>query len=44
MAIEMQVRPDRKMPLRLLEYTAMQHREFMKPVYPVVVNLTGRRR
>ncbi|SHJ86470.1 hypothetical protein SAMN02745219_03520 [Desulfofundulus thermosubterraneus DSM 16057] len=30
------------MPRRLLEYTAMQHREFKKPVYPVVLNLTGR--
>jgi len=30
--------------LRLLEYTAMQHREFGKPVYPVVINLTGRKR
>ncbi|AEG14305.1 hypothetical protein Desku_0697 [Desulfofundulus kuznetsovii DSM 6115] len=42
MLIEVQIRPDREMPLRLLEYTAMQHREYRKPVYPVVLNLTGR--
>lgn len=42
MAIEAQTRADRQMPLRLLEYTSMQHREFEKPVYPVVLNLTGR--
>ncbi|NHM28953.1 Rpn family recombination-promoting nuclease/putative transposase [Desulfofundulus sp. TPOSR] len=42
MLIEIQTRPDREMPLRLLEYTAMQHREYRKPVYPVVLNLTGR--
>jgi predicted transposase/invertase (TIGR01784 family) len=44
MAIEMQIRPDREMPRRLLEYTAMQHREFKKPVYPVIVNLTGHKK
>ena len=44
MAVEMQVRPDQEMPRRLLEYTAMQHREFGKPIYPVVINLTGRQR
>ena len=42
MAIEAQTKVDRQIPLRLLEYTAMQHREFKKPVYPVVLNLTGR--
>ena len=42
MAIEAQTRVDREMPRRLLEYTALQHREFKKPVYPVVLNLTGR--
>jgi predicted transposase YdaD len=42
MLIEIQTRPDREIPLRLLEYTAMQHREYRKPVYPVVLNLTGR--
>ncbi|MEW6276308.1 MAG: hypothetical protein AB1556_14525 [Bacillota bacterium] len=41
MAVEMQIRPDHEMPRRLLEYTAMQHREYGRPVYPVVVNLTG---
>ncbi|SFR12306.1 hypothetical protein [Desulfoscipio geothermicus] len=30
------------MPKRLLEYTAMQHCEFKKPVYPVVINFTRR--
>ncbi len=29
---------------RLLEYTAMHHRRHEKPVYPVVINLTGRGR
>lgn len=42
MALESQARVDHEMPRRLLEYTAMQHREFKKPVYPVVLNLTGR--
>ena len=42
MVLESQTRVDREMPRRLLEYTAMQHREFKKPVYPVVLNLTGR--
>lgn len=41
MAIEMQTYPDSNMPSRILEYTAMQHRAFKKPVYPVVINLTG---
>jgi len=44
MAVEMQIRPDHEMPRRLLEYTAMQHREYGLPVYPVVINLTGRQR
>jgi predicted transposase YdaD len=39
--IEIQTRPDRNMPLRLLEYTAMHHRAYKKPVYPVLINLTG---
>lgn len=39
--IEMQTRPDKTMPLRLLEYTAMHHRAHKKPVYPVLINLTG---
>jgi len=42
MALEIQTHPDVNISRRLLEYTAMQHREFKKPVYPVVVNLTGR--
>ena len=42
MVLESQTRVDREMPRRLLEYTTMQHREFKKPVYPVVLNLTGR--
>jgi len=44
MAVEMQTRPDREIPRRLLEYTAMQHREYGRPVYPVVINLAGRQR
>ncbi len=39
--IEIQTRPEKKMPLRLLEYTAMHHRAHKKPVYPVLINLTG---
>ncbi|AGL03678.1 Rpn family recombination-promoting nuclease/putative transposase [Desulfoscipio gibsoniae] len=39
--IEIQTRPDKTMPLRLLEYTAMHHRTHKKPVYPVLINLTG---
>ncbi|TEB11297.1 hypothetical protein Psfp_03995 [Pelotomaculum sp. FP] len=42
MLVEFQTRPDREMPLRMLEYTAIHHRRYRKPVYPVVVNLTGR--
>ncbi len=42
MILEVQTRPERDMARRLLEYTAMQHREFGGPVYPVVLNLTGR--
>ncbi|MGQ9533566.1 MAG: hypothetical protein ACUVTQ_12345, partial [Desulfotomaculales bacterium] len=42
MILEVQTRPERDMARRLLEYTAMQHREFERPVYPVVLNLTGR--
>lgn len=42
MLVEFQARPDRKMAHRLLEYTAMHHRRYEKPVYPVVINLTGR--
>ncbi|BAF58361.1 hypothetical protein PTH_0180 [Pelotomaculum thermopropionicum SI] len=41
MLVEFQARPDRKMARRLLEYTAMHHRRYEKPVYPVVINLTG---
>ena len=41
MLLEFQARPDRKMASRLLEYTAMHHRRHGKPVYPVVINLTG---
>jgi len=41
MLVEFQARPDRKMARRLLEYTAMHHRRHEKPVYPVVINLTG---
>jgi len=41
MLVEFQARPDRKMSRRLLEYTAMHHRRHEKPVYPVVINLTG---
>lgn len=44
MLVEFQARPDRKMAGRLLEYTAMHHRRHEKPVYPVVINLTGRGR
>lgn len=42
MLVEFQTRPEREMPLRMLEYTAIHHRRYGKPVYPVVVNLTGR--
>ena len=42
MLVEFQTRPDREMPLRMLEYTAIHHRRYRKPVYPVLVNLTGR--
>ncbi|MCL6478859.1 MAG: Rpn family recombination-promoting nuclease/putative transposase [Peptococcaceae bacterium] len=42
MLVEFQARPDRRMAGRLLEYTAMHHRRHEKPVYPVVINLTGR--
>ena len=41
-AMEIQTEPDKNMPRRLLEYMAMQHREFGLPVYPVVLNLTGK--
>jgi len=41
MLVEFQARPDRKMARRLLEYTAMHHCRHEKPVYPVVINLTG---
>ncbi len=41
MLVEFQARPDKEMPRRLLEYTAMHHRRYQKPVYPVVINLTG---
>jgi len=41
MLVEFQARPDKNMPGRLLEYTAMHHRRYQKPIYPVVVNLTG---
>ena len=44
MLVEFQARPDRKMAGRLLEYTAMHHRRHKKPVYPVVINLTGKGR
>ena len=44
MLVEFQARPDRKMAGRLLEYTAMHHRRHEKPVYPVVINLTGKGR
>jgi len=41
MLVEFQARPDRKMAGRLLEYTAIHHRRHEKPIYPVVINLTG---
>ena len=41
MLVEFQSRLDRKMAMRLLEYTAMHHRRHEVPVYPVVINLTG---
>lgn len=41
MLVEFQTRPDREMPLRIMEYTALHHRRYRKPIYPVVVNLTG---
>jgi hypothetical protein len=44
MLVEFQARPDRKMAGRLLEYTAIHHQRHEKPVYPVVINLTGRGR
>ncbi len=43
MLVEFQTRPDRKMARRLLEYTAMHHCRHERPVYPVVINLTGGR-
>ncbi|TEB05673.1 putative transposase, YhgA-like [Pelotomaculum schinkii] len=42
MLVEFQTRPDREMSMRMMEYTAIHHRRYGKPVYPVVVNLTGR--
>ncbi len=44
MLVEFQARPDRKMAGRLLEYTAMHHCRHDKPVYPVIINLTGKGR
>jgi len=41
MLVEFQARPDRKIARRLLEYTAMHHCRHEKPVYPVIINLTG---
>jgi len=41
MLVEFQARPDKDMPRRLLEYMAMHHRRHQKPIYPVVINLTG---
>nr|WP_051273695.1 Rpn family recombination-promoting nuclease/putative transposase [Desulfotruncus alcoholivorax] len=41
MLVEFQARPDKEMPKRLLEYMAMHHRRHQKPIYPVVINLTG---
>lgn len=41
MLVEFQARPDKDMPGRLLEYTAMHHRRHQRPVYPVVINFTG---
>ncbi|OPY61666.1 MAG: hypothetical protein A4E56_01901 [Pelotomaculum sp. PtaU1.Bin065] len=41
MLVEFQARPDRKMARRLLEYTVMHHCRHEKPVYPVIINLTG---
>ncbi len=41
MLVEFQARPDKNIPGRLLEYTAMHHRRYQKPIYPVVINLTG---
>ncbi len=41
MLVEFQARPDKEMPRRLLEYVAMHHRRHQRPVYPVVINLTG---
>ncbi len=41
MLVEFQARPDVKMARRLLEYTVIHHRRHEKPVYPVVINLTG---
>jgi len=41
MLVEFQARPDKNMPVRLLEYTAMHHRRHQRPIYPVVINLTG---
>ena len=43
MLVEFQTRPDRKMARRLLEYTTMHHCRYEKPVYLVVINLTGGR-
>jgi predicted transposase YdaD len=42
MLVEFQTRPDREMPLRIMEYTVIHHRRYKKPVYPVVVNLSGK--
>ena len=41
MLVEFQARPDKDMPRRMLEYMAMHHRRYQRPIYPVVINLTG---
>ncbi len=41
MLVEFQARPDKDMPKRLLEYMVMHHRQHQRPIYPVVINLTG---
>lgn len=40
--IEIQTRKDPGMAMRMLEYVSLLHRKYGLPVYPVLINLTGR--
>ncbi|MEW6698056.1 MAG: hypothetical protein ACOY35_02215 [Bacillota bacterium] len=41
-SVEIQTHKDREMNMRMLEYSALLHRKYKLPVYPVLINLTGR--